>query len=256
MGGQYASVRDPYRYARGNPVNLVDASGLAPSPPAVPSVGIDVAEGMKENPKPDDCGQFEFYTRWTVDPPSSKGGFVVQEVKLEFKAKYKGGKRDGQVSKKDCNLSLTFWECWEVPGKGKDPSGVEIPGNRTDVVLGRGHYNAAQKWDDKWLGPFCPCQEGEVSVVAKAAFYEGLAWDDVHAKKDMTYNNSQTPAGNILSTAVDPGFDKLPQYKGVKPLARSFKAHYSCPLTKTAVLGEKNKTVIDSIEPKVPPKSP
>lgn len=151
---------------------------------AVPAVGAGVGKPnltitTVNGPKKDPCGGFKWQVIFTLNNPSAKGGWIVQEI--EF---------DQLViqcpNTEIINRKVHYWEAWQVAA-----------GTSGDVDRLAGKYN----YDDQFSSPNFPDTRGHTTITGKVQFFEGLI-----LPANFIKNNPAAFAGGLPATTVAPAF--------------------------------------------------
>ena len=150
----------------------------APAPGAgggKPNLTITTVNGPTNDP----CGGFKWQVIFTLNNPSPKGGWIIQEIEYD------------QVVIK-CpnapfiNKKVHYWEAWRVAA-----------GTKGDSERLAGKYT----YDDQFSSPNFPDTRGHTTITGKVKFYEGLELPASFKK-----NNDATYAGGLPATTDKPDF--------------------------------------------------
>jgi len=153
--------------------------GGAPAPAGggggKPNLTITTVNGPANDP----CGGFKWQVIFTLNNPSPKGGWIVQEIEYD------------QVviqcpNTEIINKKVHYWEAWQV-----------APGTNGDAERLAGKYT----YDDQYSSPNFPDTRGHTSITGKVKFFEGL---DLPAS--FKKNNDSTYAGGLPATTGKPDF--------------------------------------------------
>lgn len=149
----------------------------APKPVAAAKAPIKIE--TVRGPEKKDCGGFQWDVKFTLDKPSAKGGWIVQQITWDPKIlNCDGSLKEGPAK--------VYWEAWEI-GAGKDADAERLAGT----------YD----YDDRYSSPSHPKTKGKLTISGELMFFEGLALPAAFKK-----NNADTYAGGLPATAEKPAF--------------------------------------------------
>ncbi len=140
-----------------------------------PNLTIKTVNGPKKDP----CGGFTWQVIFTLNNPSPKGGWIVQEIDYE---RVVIECPDNQI----INEKVHYWEAWHVAA-GAAGDEERLAGKFT--------------YDDQFSSPDFPNTRGHTTITGKVKFFEGLELPATFKK-----NNDSTYAGGLPATTGKPAF--------------------------------------------------
>jgi hypothetical protein len=128
-----------------------------------------------------DCGAYVWRVNFTLPTASLAGGYFVQDLRVRRTATDCKGNADP-----DASMSQHYWEAWHVK-----------PGDTQDELVTDGTFTYSDQFSLHDIGA---STKGSFESTASVRFYEGLS-----LPASFVANNPDTIAGDLPSTATDPG---------------------------------------------------
>ena len=231
--GRFMS-RDPLDYDAGD-MNLYAYIGDRPTRETDPTGLVRTLQIQNEQgPTPGKCGRMELVIHWLLSEASKKGGHVIQFITFEWSVK---DCDNNSVPNADPRTSpLRYWEVWPIAAD-----------NTQSNEPARDPSSDTWFWPNNlpWGGN---CTKGNVSITAKARFYEALT--PLPGNFGFRRNNPGTFAGTLQSTVdsnVPANYRRLftdPRAGGTNIIDRELKFHWDC-----CGDNQNSDTVLDSKKP-------